>query len=69
MHGGNNGGVLPHTQIVIAAPDFDVTPGIPAEKLRIRETSALAADIGEFSIASFIFDLFQSVREYLCIVH
>ena len=45
MHGGYNSRVLPHAQIVIAAPDFDVGSGVLAKIFCIRKTSASAADI------------------------
>ncbi len=54
VHGGENGLVLAHAQIIVRTPHFDPALGVTALRERMRKLSAFALQIGEMPITALL---------------
>ncbi len=69
VHGGDDGGVLAHAEVIVGAPDGDGTRAGAGEMLRRRERAAASLQICKNAIAPFTMNGVQGVFELASIVH
>src|SRR5665647_1823865 len=68
-HGADHLGMLPHSEIVVGAPDHDVARPARGMPHRMREPARDPFEIGEYPIAPLIMQTVEGGTEELAVIH
>jgi hypothetical protein len=68
-HGADDFRVLPHAEIIVGAPDDDVTPPLRGVPDRTRKPTRNALELGEHAVAPLIPQTGDRVSKKVVIVH
>src|SRR6476659_1486499 len=68
-HGADHLGVLPHSEVVVGAPDHDIARSLRGMPHRVRETARDPFEVGENPVAPLIMQAAEGSREELAVIH
>ena len=68
-HGADHLGMLPHSEIVVRAPDHDIARPFRAMPHRIREAARNSLQIGENPVAPLVMQAAEGGTEELAVIH
>ena len=69
LHGAQNVRVLPHSQVIVAAPDSDFVGAVAGVARRIGECAGMALQIGEDPIAALGREIGDRFSEKSLVIH